>query len=191
MLRTALIALALLLSAAAAARADAPPAQIPAGEYVLDPRRASLVVRVPLFGGLSRYALRFGRLSGAFAYDPADPAAANVSITADPRSIEAGDAQFSRLVISQFEPERYPAIRFTATGVMVKPGGRGRLPGQLYLHGVTRPLTLDLKLEAVRGDRVRFSGSGRVRRSQFGMSASRPFAGDVVDLLFDVEFARR
>ena len=36
-----------------------------------------------------------------------------------------------------------------------------------------------------------FSGEGRIKRSDFHVTGGRPFAGDTVDLQFDVEFVRK
>ena len=36
-----------------------------------------------------------------------------------------------------------------------------------------------------------FSGTGRIKRSDFKVTGGRPFAGDDVDLIFDVEFVRK
>ena len=75
MFRPVPIAFALALLATGAAAADPTsrdPAKVPAGEYALDPRHASLVIRVPHMGGFSRYTMRFNKLSGTFSYDPAD-----------------------------------------------------------------------------------------------------------------------
>ena len=36
-----------------------------------------------------------------------------------------------------------------------------------------------------------FSGAGKIKRSEFGVTAARPFAGDTVDLVFEVEFVKK
>jgi len=198
--RRVLIALALSLLASGAAAADPTsrdPAKIPAGAYELDPRHASLLVRVPHMGGFSRYTMRFRTLSGAFAYDPATWQGTKVAITVDPRSIDTEDSIFNKTVAGYFEPDKYPAITFSSTSLTTGEDGKGQLAGDLTLHGVTRPVTLDVAFNGVgpgllgAGTRMGFSGVGRIKRSDFGVTGGRPFAGDEVDLMFEVEFVKK
>jgi polyisoprenoid-binding protein YceI len=200
MLRPILIALALTCWGAGAAAADPTtrdPTKAPAGEYALDPRHASLVIRVPHMGGFSRYTMRFNKLSGQFTYDPANWQGTKVAITVDPKSIDTEDGGFNKTIAGYFEPEKYPVIQFTSTGLVPMEEGRGQLTGDLNFHGVTKPVTLDVEFNGVgpgllgAGTRMGFSGSGRIKRSEFGVTAGRPFAGDVVDLVLEVEFVKK
>jgi len=189
-------ALATLILLAPASRAVAEPsrdpARAPAGAYVLDPRRSSLTVKVAYLGGLTRSTVRFTRLSGGFAYDPAAWRSTRVSIAVDPASAEAADGVAGRRVKSALEPEKYPVIRFVSNGLAAGADGRGRLGGDLTLHGVTRPILLDIVFDGVGAEpRLRFSGRGRIKRSDFGVTAARPFVGDLLDLAFEVEFVRK
>ncbi len=198
--RLFIVARAASLLASGAAAADPTvrdPAKVPAGNYALDPRHASLLIKIPHMGGFSHYTLRFNRLEGAFAYDPATWQNTKVSITIDPKSIDTADNMFNKTISGYFEPEKYPTIQFTSTGVTADAEGHGQLTGDLTMHGVTKPVTLDVQFNGygsgfpVSGPRMGFSGSGKVKRSEFGVNGGRPFAGDVVDLLFEVEFVKK
>lgn len=173
------------------------PAKVPAGTYVLDTRQSSLAIRIPLMGGFSRYSMRFNKLTGSFAYDPASWQSTQVDITVDPRSIDAQNNMFNRAVVGYFEPDKYPEILFQSTALVADSTGRGKLTGDLTFHGVTRPITLDVQFNGsgpgVQGGstRMEFSGTGVIRRSDFGVSAGRLFADDRIDLTFEVEFARK
>lgn len=200
MLRPAILAVALALLASGAAAADPTtrdPTEAPSGTYVLDPRHASLVIRIPHMGGFSRYTMRFNKLSGDFVYDPANWQATKVTITVDPKSIDTEDGLFNRTVAGYFEPDKYPVIQFTSTALTAGEDGKGQLTGDLNFHGVTKPVTLDVDFNGVgpgfpvSGTRMGFSGTGKIRRSEFGVTAARPFAGDVVDLVFEVEFVKK
>lgn len=177
------------MQAAAPAR---DPAKAPAGSYVLDPRRGGLAVRASYLGGLASGRVRFTGLSGSFAYDPATWQATRVTIAVDPRSAAAPESAFVRRVVSALDPDRHPTIRFTSTSLASDADGRGRLTGDLTLHGVTRPVTLDIVFRGLDTEqRLGFSGRGRIKRSEFGVTAARPFVGDVLDLTFEVEFVRK
>lgn len=194
------IALTVSLLASGAAAADPTsrdPAKVPAGSYDLDPRHASLLVKVPHLGGFSRYTMRFRALNGAFTYDPANWQATRVTISIDPKSIDTEDNVFNRTVAGYFEPEKYPVIQFTSTALATNEEGKGQLTGDLTLHGVTKPVMLDVEFNGVgpgllgAGTRMGFSGTGKIKRSEFGVTGGRPFAGDTVDLMFEVEFVKK
>jgi polyisoprenoid-binding protein YceI len=199
MLRSLPVAFALSLVISGVAAADAEsrdPTRAPPGHYELDKRHASLIVRV-VHMGFSHYTMRFNGLAGGFSYDPADWANTKVSITVDPKSIDTEDGVFNRTVAGYFEPEKYPVIQFTSTGLKTTGEGEGELTGDLTLHGVTRPVTLNVVFNGVgpgllgAGTRMGFSGEGRIKRSDFHVTGGRPWAGDNVDLQFDVEFVRK
>lgn len=197
---TLAVALAMTPLVSGAATADPTtrdPSQASAGTYVLDPRHASLVIKVPHMGGFSRYTMRFNRLAGSFTYDPAGWQATQVAITVDPRSIDAADNIFNRTIAGYFEPDKYPEIIFSSTGLSSDEDGRGLLTGDLTFHGVTKPVTLEVEFNGAgpgllgMGSRMGFSGVGQIRRSKFGVTNARLFAGDTVDLLFEVEFVKK
>lgn len=199
MIRSVPLAFVFSLLAASFAAADAQsrdPEKAPAGNYELDKRHASLVVKI-LHMGFSSYTMRFNSLSGGFAYDPANWRNAKVTITVDPKSIDTEDGVFNKTVAGYFEPEKYPVIQFTSTGLTETGEGQGKLTGDLNFHGVTKPITLDVVFNGVgpgllgMGTRMGFSGTGRINRRDFGVTGGRPFAGDLVDLSFEVEFVKK
>jgi polyisoprenoid-binding protein YceI len=188
--------------AASAAPVSSDPEKTPAGVYVLDPRHASLVVKVAHMGGFSRYTMRFDRMQGPFTYDPATWRSTPATIEVDAASIDTGDRNFDKTVAQFFEADKFPKIVFAAQSIepgAIEPGAgpTGKLIGALTFHGVTRPVTLDVTFNGLGpgllgfGTRIGFSGSGRIRRSDFGVTAVHQYAGDDVDLLFEVEFAKK
>jgi polyisoprenoid-binding protein YceI len=199
MIRTA-AALALSLALAGPALANPQshdPAKVPAGAYVLDKRHASLVARVPHLGGFSRYTLRFTGLDGSFTYDPANWQATKLTFTVDPRSADTGDPAFNKDIAGFLGADKYPAITFTSTAVNADANGQGTVTGDLDFHGVTKPVTLNATFNGVGpgltglGTRVGFSGTTRIKRSDFGATAVSQWAGDDVDLEFEVEFTKK
>lgn len=182
------------LSAAAPRSRD--PAQVPAGDYVLDKPHASLVARVPHLG-FSRYTMRFDRLDGRFAYDPANWRSPQMSFEVDAGSVDTGDADFDKQIAGYFDAAAHPKITFQARSLEPTGEGAGRLTGDLTLRGVTRPVTLDVVFNGVGpgmmggGTRLGFSGTGRINRSDFGVDQVRQFVGDEVDLQFELEFYRK
>ena len=195
------IGFAIVLSWNAAAVANPvtrDPSKIPAGTYVLDRRHASLIARIPHMGGFSRYTLRFTGLSGDFTIlDPANWRATSITITVDPRSADTGDAGFNKDIAGFLGAEKHPAITFVSTGVTGGENGEGQVTGDLTLNGVTKPVTLNVAFNGVgpgllgAGTRLGFSGGTRIKRSDFHATAVSNWAGDDVDLSFEIEFTRK
>lgn len=197
--KATLLGVVICLSLATAAPANpetTDPAKTPAGQYELDKRHASLIVRV-VHMGFSHYTMRFNGLSGSFVYDPASWQTTRATIIVDPKSIETTENSFDRTVAGYFEPDKYPVIQFVSTDLKATGDGQGELTGDLTLHGVTKPVTLNVVFNGAgpgllgAGVRMGFSGVGRIKRSEFNVTGGRPWAGDDVDIMFDVEFVKK
>ncbi|MEO8113712.1 MAG: YceI family protein [Phenylobacterium sp.] len=199
MIRTAIAAVAMSLALAGAAFANPKtqdPASVPAGTYALDKRHASLLAKIPHMGGFSRYTLRFDGLDGGFTYDPTNWQATKVTITVDAASVDTGDAGFNKQIAGYFDAAKYPAMTFVSTELAAA-DGKGTLTGDLSFHGVTKPVTLEVTFNGAgpgllgAGTRAGFSGTAHIKRSDYGVTAASQFAGDDVDLVFEVEFVKK
>jgi polyisoprenoid-binding protein YceI len=199
-MRTLLVSLAVAVSLASTAGASPKtrdPAQVPAGDYELDKRHASLVARVAHMGGFSRFTMRFDRIGGDFTYDPANWRNTKVTITVDTASVDTNVPGFDKQVAGFLGADKYPQISFVSTGLTPGSESAGKLDGQLTFHGVTKPISLDVMFNGVGpgllgiGTRLGFSGTAAFKRSEFGADAMEKWAGDDVELIFDVEFAKK
>ena len=201
MIRTAALALALttgLCGAALANPSTQDPAKVPAGTYVLDKKHASLTVKI-VHMGFSHYTMRFNGLDGGFTYDPANWQATKVTFAVDPKSVDTNDVAFNKQIAGYFEADKFPAISFVSTGLQGGADGKGTLTGDLTLHGVTKPVTLDVTFDGAGhgitplGTRLGFSGATQIKRSDFGISnfVLNQFTGDEVDVIFEVEFEKK
>jgi polyisoprenoid-binding protein YceI len=194
---SASLALAIILSGPALANPlTQDPVNVPAGSYVLDKRHASLTVRI-VHMGFSHYTMRFNGLDGGFTYDPANWQATKATFTVDPKSVDTNDSPFNKQVSGYFEPEKYPTISFASTSIQGQ-DGKGTMTGELTLHGVTKPVTLEVTFNGAGhgvtplGTRLGFSGSTRIKRSDFGIGGFvlNQFTSDDVDLTFEGEFEK-
>jgi polyisoprenoid-binding protein YceI len=198
-IRLTALVLALATGFAGAAFANpstADPAKVPAGSYVLDKKHASLIVKI-VHMGFSHYTMRFDGLDGSFTYDPASWQTTKATITVDAKSIDTHDNAFDKQIAGYFEAEKYPTITFVSTGLQGGEDGKGTLTGDLTFHGVTKPVTLDVTFDGAGhglvplGTRLGFSGSTRIKRSEFGVSNMLQYASDDVDVIFEVEFEKK
>jgi len=203
---TALVAgkaLGLVLLAGPAVAAPAAP-QPPAGAYTLDKAHTSVTFRVSHLG-FSHYTARFGAIDGKLKFDPAHPAAMAVEATIDPKSLELNTppAGFHDQLMGKgwFDAARFPAITFKSTKVALTGPNTAKVTGNFTLHGITRPVTLDVTYNggwpanAMDGARIGFSAHGVIKRSAFGMGSGLPppgsnmGVGDDVDIAIETEFS--
>ena len=193
-LRCLIVAIIAAWPAGSMAQEEAPwNAALPAGTYLLDPSHALLTARMS-FLGISRFTTRFTRLNGSFVHHPNQPGAERVIIEVDPRSMHNADTIYGKRMLAAFETDRFPTITFVSHELRVA-DGRQTLVGELTMHGVTKPVSLEVRLRGVEASggapRAAFSGTAAVRRSDFGITTMRGVVGNRVRLRFDVEFVRR
>jgi len=190
----------------AANSTSSPPVRVPAGDYTLDKPHASLIVRLSHLG-FSHFTAHFTRWDGHLHFDPANPALSNILVSIDPSSIESDNPPehfLDTMRGAQFlNASHFPEIAFRSTGVERTGATTARVTGDLTLHGVTKPVTLEARFnggyEGVQGldphARVGFSAHGSFRRSEFGMGYGIPPAGsnfgvgDLVEVIIESEFA--
>jgi polyisoprenoid-binding protein YceI len=202
----AVLALAICAAQPAAAAPPAAPAGPPAGGYTIDKAHTSVTFRVSHMG-FSRYTARFATVDGKLKFDPAHLAAMSVEATVDPRSLElnAPPAGFHDQLMGKefFEAAKYPAITFRSTKIALTGPRTAKVTGDFTLHGVTRPVTLDVTYNGgyppnamdPGGARIGFSAHGVIKRSAFGMGFGVPAAGsnmgvgDDVEVMIETEFS--
>jgi len=197
--------------AAAAAPAQAvPPADAPAGEYTMDLQHSSVNFRVSHMG-LSRYTARFTKAEGKLAFDPANPAAQSVMATIDAGSLQTNYPEPQKLDFdAQVEKEfldtaKFPTITFKSTKVEPTGERTAKVTGDLTLHGVTKPVTLEATFNGgykagsmdPMGARIGFSAHGTFKRSDFGIGYGIPApgttlgVGDEVEVAIEAEFTKK
>ncbi|MFS8615348.1 MAG: YceI family protein [Solitalea sp.] len=98
-----------------------------------------------------------------------------------------------------FDVEKFPKITYKSTGIKKAGKNRYKLTGNLTLHGVTKPVTMDLWY---RGTNVNdkdnsatagFQLTGTIKRSDFGVGPKfgPPMISDEVTIKADGEFQRQ
>lgn len=206
---TTFAALAITAHAPFAAAEQAVPvpatAPVPAGAYKVDKLHTSLTFRVSHLG-FSLWTARFTEVSADLEFDPARLGASSVSVTVDPRSIEADNVPDSFLATlageGWLDADKYPQLTFVSKTVEVTGPNTFRLNGDLTVHGVTRPVTVQARYNGGYAShpyepnaRVGFSATGSFKRSDFGVNAGLPApgssfgVGDEINVILESEFA--
>lgn len=140
----------------------------------------------------------FRELDATLDYDSEKPENSRVTVTVKTASVDTAlPARDTDLKGEHFlDVQKYPEMRFVSTRVTPVADGSLRIEGDLTLHGVTKPLTLEARLNKAgpnpfdKKPTLGFSATGALKRSDFGMSNYLPMIGDVVTLTIDAEFNR-
>lgn len=167
-----------------------------AGTYVLDERHAFIIFSVDHLG-FSTYYGRVNDFDGSLYFDPAFPEKAKLTITMDPASIDTNyDVMEDKLDSEEFfDVKKYPGAKFVSTKIEKLTDTTGLVTGNLTLHGVTKPVTLDVKFnghgpmpmgpaKTVMG----FSAMTTIKRSDFGIDYGVPMVSDDVIIAISAEF---
>ncbi len=188
------------LPAAPAAAAGLPAAGLPAaGTYALDPAHTTVGFRIRHMG-LAFVEGEFDAFEGAVQFDPADLAATTVTATVQTTSVDTDvDARDGHLRTADFfDVATFPTMTFRSTAVQPTGPSTFRLTGDLTLHGVTRPVVLDVTAagpitDPRSGQRAGFHAEGEIDRRDFGMTWGQvlpggvPSLGHTVTLVLDAE----
>ena len=143
---------------------------------------------------------RFAIGSGTIAYNEADITKSTVNFTIDVASVDTGTAQRDNHLKSPdfFDVAQYPTATFVSTSV-AKSGSGLTVNGNLALHGVTRPVVLQVEgpIGPVNGmdkkPHLGFSATTTLSRTAFHLGTKFPTAmlGDDVQLSIDLDVAKQ
>jgi polyisoprenoid-binding protein YceI len=144
----------------------------------------------------------FTKYTGVARLDDVDPARSSIEVTIDANSIDTRVADRDAHLRSPdfLDVAKYPAITFKSTRVRAPGKGRLEITGDLTLHGVTRPVTLDVttapEVKGMYGETRRgFSATTKVSRKAHGLTWNKlveagPAVGDEVAITLDVELVK-
>jgi polyisoprenoid-binding protein YceI len=174
------------------------PAQIQAGTYAVDPGHTQVGWRVSHMG-FSNYAGGFSDVSGTLELQPKNPAAAKLSIKIPVTSVATTSAKLTdELKGDQWlDAAKFPAMTFVSTKVAPEGKDRAKVTGDLTLHGVTKPVTLDVTLVGAgvnplnKKVTVGFEATGTLKRSEFGVKTYVPLIGDELHLTIAGAFEKQ
>ncbi len=169
----------------AAALLAAGTAQAAPVTYTLDPGHTMVSFSWNHFG-FSNPTANLGQVDGTLVYDEAAPAKSSVNVTLPLTALDTHvPALDEHLKKPDFlDADKYPTITFKSTAVA--PAGKGKLKvtGDLTVHGVTKPVVLDVTVNKVgehpmlKAPTAGFDASTTIKRSDFGVGAYVPNVSD-------------
>ena len=154
----------------------------PAGTYDLDVSHSHVGFTVRHLV-VARTRGRFGEFSGSVVIGD-DPLDSSVEVEIDLASVDTRDDQRDGHLRSAdfFDVEQYPTMSYRSTAVAPGPNGRWTVDGELTIHGVTRPVALDVRFEGGIVDpwgnvRAAFSAGTEIDREAFGLTYNQVLEG--------------
>jgi polyisoprenoid-binding protein YceI len=182
---------------AAAWLAIASQAQAAPATYRYDPVHSQIVFSVDHNG----YSRPFGRLhiaQGVLNFDPDNWPASTTELDIDLAGVDMGDPEWNKAVraASLLDTDHAARAHFVSTSVERKGDNEGELRGNFTLRGVTRPVTINFRLNrlaktiyglhTVAG----FSGNLTLNRTDFGMKENTGSIGLSVSVWLELEAIR-
>ena len=188
-------ALAVLLGLAGAAPlalsqvASQDPQSVKSGAYKVDPYHTQVGFSVSHFG-FTEFSGFFSGASGTLRLDPANPSESKLNVSVPVQSVTTTVSKLDDELKGQqwFDVAQFPSATFTSTRITQTGRGAATIDGDLTLHGVTRPVTLEAHFVGAgvnplnKAVTVGFEATGTVRRSEFGVKTYVPLVGDDVRL---------
>ena len=194
----------LLIASAAFGSISAASAQtigVPAGSYVSDPLHTNVLWSVSHFG-TSTYIGRFDGTQATLEIDPTDATKSKLTATIDPASVNVNYSKDDKDFAAEIESDmfldaaKFDEITFVSTEIKATGENTGTVTGDLTFHGVTKPVTLDVKMNGALNPHpmtkkpvVGFSATGTIKRSDFGVATLVGPIGDDVKLTIETEFS--
>ncbi|WP_415251964.1 YceI family protein [Thermomonas sp.] len=167
--------------------------------YVFDPVHTRVMFSID-HAGFSNAIGTVSGSEGSLHFDPEHWERTQLDVSVPMTKLDMGDSGWTASVFAPrfLNVKRYPQARFVATEVSRTEGKHGRACGRLTLHGVTRPLCMELTLNRIGRyplppfrRTVGFSASATLKRSDYGMKSWRSLVGDDVVLRIEAELYRQ
>lgn len=181
-----LITLSLFLSLITAAQA-APE------NYTLDPEHTYVLWHINHLG----FSTQVGKwyAAGRLVLDKDKPQNDKVNATIQMATLSTGNSELDKHLKEAlfFDVTKFPTATFVSTKVTTTGKNTAKVQGTLTLHGVSKPVTLNVKFNKAginpisNKPSVGFSATAKIKRSDFDINTLLPSLGDEVSLNIEAE----
>ena len=162
--------------------------------YKIDPSHTVVLASWSHFG-YSNPSANFGQASGTIVYDEAAPEQSTVEVTLPMSGIDSFVPKLDEHLKSAdfFDAEKYPVATFKSTSVRALGAGRLEVTGNLDLHGIGKPVVLDVKLNKLaphpmgKTPTIGFDANATIKRTEFGIDKYVPMVSDEIALRITTE----
>ena len=184
------------LAAAAATLALAASPAFAADTYKIDTSHVHVGFEVDHLGFSTTYG-RFNDVSGTIVFDEENPEASSVDVKIDPATVDTGHAERDEHIRGKdlLNTAEYPEMSFKSTSIERTGEESGKITGDLTLHGVTKPVTLDAHftkkgtypMTEEKIEVIGFDATTTLTRSEFGMDQWTAMIGDEIPVTISFE----
>ena len=172
-------------------------AKVEGGPYALDKSHARIIFSTTHFGFSTYYGF-FDDFDAKLDFNPAAPEKSALKVSINLDGIVTANPKLETNLKSDgfFDVAKFPKATFASTHIELTGPASGKLTGDLSLHGVTKPVTLDVTFNGSgpkpmsAGYVIGFNAKAVLKRSDFGIKNFVPFVSDEVALLISCEFDR-
>jgi len=162
--------------------------------YNFDPMHTYVLWNISHFG-FSVQAGKFTMIDGTLIVDAKKPQDSKVNVTIHTDDLVTGIPKLDEHLKSKdfFDVATYPTATFVSNKVVPTGADTGKVYGTLTLHGVSKPVVLDVKMLKIGMNPIKniktvgFSATTTIKRSDFGINAYLPNLGDEVTIDIGVE----
>ncbi|GGD67673.1 YceI family protein [Lacimicrobium alkaliphilum] len=171
-----------------------------AADYIIDNKGAHASINFKIQHlGYSWLTGRFNNFDGEFSYDADEPLKSTITVNIDPASIDSNHAERDKHLRSDdfLHVDKFKTAKFVSTKISdPKDGGGFDLHGNLTLHGVTKPVIIDVDKvgegkDPWGGYRVGFAGDTKIALKDFGIDYDLGPASTHVELELHIEGVRQ
>jgi polyisoprenoid-binding protein YceI len=163
-----------------------------ADTFKIDPVESSVVFSV-MDLGVNNFYGRFNDISGTVVLDKADPSKSSFDLTIPVESVDTKNEKRDQHLKSPdfFNAKQFPVMTFKSKKVEGS-GDEFTVTGDFTLHGVTKPLTLEVKKigegKGMKGE-MRAGGEARftIKRSDHGMDFMQGPLGDEINIIVSLQ----
>jgi len=162
--------------------------------YTLDPNHTNITWSANHFG-FSNPSGKFTSVQGTLVLDEAKPENSKVNVTITLAGELSGVPKLDEHLKSDafFDTAKFPSATFFSDKVVVTGQNTAKVYGSLTLHGVSKPVVLDVILNKI-GDHpmlhkktAGFSATTVIKRSDFGINYAIPNVSDDVKITIESE----
>ncbi|SRR5579883_1419113 len=164
-----------------------------AEDYTFDPNHTYVLWHANHFG----FSELSGKwlASGTLKIDEKNPENSQVNVTIKVAGLSTAIKELDNHLkgILFFNVKKYPDATFVSDKVTVTGDNTAKVHGTLTVHGVSKPITLDIKLNKkgmnliTEKETLGFSGKTSLKRSDFGIKTLVPEVGDDITIEIEAE----
>lgn len=162
--------------------------------FQMDKEHSSIVWEINRLG-FSNFSGKWMINEGKIILDEKNPQNSKVNVSININDMITGNPELDKNLKGSlfFDTRKFPKATFISNKVDLTGKDTAKVSGTLTVHGVSKPITLNMKLNKIgvnpmtEKQTIGFSGDTTLKRSDFDMKAYLPDLGDEVKIHIEVE----